>query len=161
MRLFGTRAVEYAPSLGLLAVSIAYLVTAWGYEGTAGEMPVAVGWIMIVLLLLDVISRTETSLGHKVLHVLNPAAEKKREDHPPFARQFSAVLWPVLFSGSLIVIGVLPSVLLYVFGFVRFHGKRSMLYSIAIALGVTAFTWFLFAIALSVDLYDGILFTDA
>ena len=160
MRLFGTRVVEYAPSLGLLAVSIAYLATASGYEGTAGEMPVAVGWIMIVLLLLDLISRTETRAGHKILHVLNPAAEKKREDHPPFARQFSAVVWPILFAASLIVIGVLPSVLLYVFGFVRFHGHRPMLASIAMAVGVTAFTWVLFAFALRVDLYDGILFAD-
>jgi hypothetical protein len=160
MRVLGTRTVEYLPSFGLLLVTLLYLATAYGYEEMAREMPVAVAWVMIVLLVLDITSRTETKLGHRILHLLNPAAEKKREDHPALMLQLSAIFWPLLFTGLMIVAGVLVSVLLYVFGFMRFHGKRSMITALGTAVAVTGFTWFLFAFALSVELYPGLLFQE-
>jgi hypothetical protein len=123
-------------------------------------MPVAVGWVMMGLVILDLTSRTETKVGHRILHLLNPAAEKKHEDHPPLMLQLSAIFWPLLFTALMIAAGVLVSVLLYVFGFMRFHGKRSMLTALGTAVAVTAFTWFLFAFALSVDLYPGLLFQE-
>ena len=59
-----------------------------------------------------------------------------------------------------IVIGVLPAVVLYVFGSMRFHGKRSLFTSFVAAVLVAAFTWALFDVALSVELYPGVLFSE-
>ena len=42
----------------------------------------------------------------------------------------------------------------------RFHGKKSYRTSLITAVFVTAFTWVLFAFALQVELYPGMLFSD-
>jgi hypothetical protein len=157
---FGTRLLDYLTALGLLVITILYLVTAYGYDPRAREIPVAIGWVMVGLVLLDLVSRTNTPVGHALLKFLNPAAEDAPEEHYPALRQVSALSWVFLYTAMLVFIGVLYATPLYVFGSMRFHGKRSYATSLASALVVTAFTYLLFQVALSVELYPGMLFEE-
>ena len=158
--ILGTRVLDYLPALGLLALTVLYLAAAYGYDPRAREIPVAVGWVMFALVLLDLVSRTNTPVGHAVLRFLNPAAEDAPEEHYPMPRQASALGWVFLYTALLVFIGVLYATPLYVFGSMRFHGKRSYSTSLVSAVVVTGFTYLLFQVALSVDLYPGMLFEE-
>jgi hypothetical protein len=159
-QLFGTRILDYLPALGLVAITVLYLATAYSYDARAREIPVAVGWVMLVLLALDLVSRTRTPVGHALLRFLNPAAEETPEERYPMPRQLSALAWVAFYVVGLLSVGVLIATPLYVFGSMRFHGKRTYFTALLTAVLVTAFTWTLFDFALRVELYPGFLFED-
>jgi hypothetical protein len=160
-RVLGTPVVEYIPALALIAVSIGYLAVAYTYSEQARLFPVPVGWLMLALLTLDLVSRTRTPAGFTLTRWLNPAAEGEGpEGRFPVMRQFSAIIWVGIFTVALVLIGIMYAVPLYVFGSMRFHGRKSYLTSLVAAACVTAFTWLLFAFALQVELYPGALFSD-
>jgi Tripartite tricarboxylate transporter TctB family len=160
-RAFGTPIVEYVPALVMVAVTIAYLATAYTYSVQARLFPVPVGWLMLLLLALDLVSRTKTPTGEALTRLLNPAAEAEGvEQRFPLLRQLSAILWVAFFTVALVLIGIMYAVPLYVFGSMRFHGKKSYLTSLITAVCVTVFTWLLFGFALQVELYPGMLFSE-
>ena len=160
-RAFGTPVVDYVPALVMLAVTVGYLAIAYTYTPQARLFPVPVGWLMLALLALDVVSRTKTPIGESLTRLLNPAAEVEgAEPRYPVLRQLSALLWVGLFTAALVLIGIMYAVPLYVFGSMRFHGRKSYQTSLIAAVCVTAFTWVLFAFALQVELYPGALFSD-
>jgi hypothetical protein len=160
-RVLGTPLVEYVPALVMVAVTMAYLVTAYTYAPQARLFPVPVGWLMLLLLGLDLASRTKTPLGETLTRWLNPAAEhEEAEPRFPLLRQLSAILWVAFFTAALVLVGIMYAVPLYVFGSMRFHGKKSYFTSLVTAVAVTAFTWVLFAFALQVELYPGMLFSE-
>jgi len=160
-RILGTPVVEYLPAMVMLAVTVAYLATAYTYSVQARLFPVPVGWLMLALLALDLVSRTKTPFGEQLTRLLNPAAEAEgAEERFPLLRQLSAMFWVALFTAALVLIGIMYAVPLYVFGSMRFHGRKSYLTSLIAAVCVTVFTWVLFAFALQVELYPGALFSD-
>lgn len=160
-RVLGTPLVEYLPALVMLAVTVGYLMMAYTYTVQARLFPVPVGWLMLLLLALDLVSRTKTPIGENLTRLLNPAAEVEgAEPRFPILRQLSAMFWVAFFTAALVLIGIMYAVPLYVFGSMRFHGKKSYLTSLIAAVCVTAFTWVLFAFALQVELYPGALFSD-
>ena len=159
--MLGTPLIEYLPALVMVAITLAYLVTAYTYAPQARLFPVPVGWLMLLLLGLDLVSRTKTPIGETLTRWLNPAAENEEaEPRFPVMRQLSALLWVGFFTAALYLIGIMYAVPLYVFGSMRFHGKKSYSTSLITAVCVTAFTWLLFAFALQVELYPGLLFSD-
>jgi predicted secreted protein len=159
-QVFGTRFIDYLPALGLLAISVLYLATAYTYDANARELPVAYGWVMLALLVLDLVSRTSTQAGHALLNFLNPAAEGADTERYPMARQLSAIFWVLLFTAMLVFIGVLYAVPIYVFASMRFHGKRSLWTALLSAVLTTAFIYALFQLGLRVELYPGRLFAE-
>ena len=160
-RVLGTPFVEYVPALVMVAITIGYLALAYTYAPRARLFPVPVGWLMLLLLALDLVSRTKTPTGEALTRLLNPAAEAEGvEPRFPLLRQFSALLWVAFFTAALLLIGIMYAVPLYVFGSMRFHGKKSYLTSLITAICVAAFTWLLFAFALQVELYPGLLFEE-
>jgi putative tricarboxylic transport membrane protein len=157
-KFLGTPIVSYVPALVMLVITVLYLMTAYTYGEVARLLPVAVGWIMLALLALDLVSRTKTSIGLGLMRVLNPSAEDEdAEERPPLKTQMSAILWPVAFTAGLMLVGVLISVPLYVFLSMRFHGRWSWLWSAITALITTVCIYLLFDIALQVRLYPGML----
>ncbi len=160
-RVLGTPIVEYVPALVMVAITVGYLAMAYTYSVQARLFPVPVGWLMLLLLTLDLVSRTKTPTGETLTRLLNPAAQAEGEEERfPILRQLSAMLWVAFFTAALVLIGVMYAVPLYVFGSMRFHGKKSYLTSLIAAVCVTAFTWVLFAFALQVELYPGVLFSE-
>ena len=160
-RVLGTPIVDYVPALAMVAITIGYLSIAYTYSETARLFPVPVGWLMLLLLALDLVSRTKTPTGEMLTKLLNPAAEAEgAEPRFPLLRQLSAMLWVAFFTVAMVLIGIMAAVPLYVFGSMRFHGKKSYFTSLIAAVSVTVFTWVLFAFALQVELYPGALFSD-
>ena len=163
-QVFGTPVVDYLPGIGLLLFTIGYLVTAYTYDADARAVPAGVAWVMLVLVILDLVSRTRTSAGATLMHWLNPAGDAAAmKDHKryPAVKQIGAVLWIAGFAAGMLFLGILYAVPLYVFASLYFRGGRSLILSLAIAAGATAMIWTLFVAVLGLQLYPGLLFGGA
>lgn len=160
-RTFGTPVVDYLPALGLLIVTAVYLAVAYGYSPVSRAVPVAVGWAVIVLVGLDLASRTQTRFGRSLTRWLNPAADPVQtatQPHYSASKQIAAILWIVGFTAALVLIGVLYAVPLYIFASMRLRGRRPYLACVAVCAGTTLFVWLMFSVVLRLELYPGILF---
>ena len=163
-QIFGTPVADYLPALGLLLLTIGYLATAYGYSPDARAVPSGVAWVMLVLVILDLISRTRTSIGTTLMHWLNPAGDPEAmKDHKryPVLRQVGAVLWIGAFAAAMLFIGILYAVPLYVFASLYFRGGRPLIVAAAVSAGATAMIWTLFVAVLGLQLYPGMLFGGA
>jgi hypothetical protein len=148
--------MKYLPAAGLAIFTAIFLAAAYGYPAQAREFPVAVAWVTLLLVTLDIVSRTDTRVGTAVRRRLNPGAAA--EDSRPLAGQFGAVIWLAAFALMLVLAGILYSVPLYVFASLRFRGNRSWITSLWIAAAATGGIWLLFAVVLRLELYPGYFF---
>jgi len=160
-KFFGSPLVEYLPALGFLGFTIIYLGLAYSYEADARAFPSGVAWVMLVLTLLDLVSRSKTSAGALILRLLNPASLKDAparglEIHPK--KQIFAILWIFGFAILLFLVGILYAVPLYAFVSMRFRSKLSYVLSISVAALITLAIWLLFGVALRINFYPGVFF---
>jgi len=163
-QVFGTPVADYLPALGLLLLTIGYLVTAYGYAPDARAVPAGVAWVMLGLVILDLVSRTRTPLGTTLMHWLNPAGDPEAmKDHKryPVLKQVGAVLWIAGFAAAMLLIGILYAVPLYVFASLYFRGQRPLIVAVAVSAGAIAMIWTLFVAVLGLQLYPGMLFGGA
>lgn len=163
-RLFGTPVRDYLPAVGLLVVTLLYLYLSYGYPPKARAFPAMVAWVMLALIALDLLSRTQTRLGRAVKRALNPAADRVplADDHGQSTRrQVTSVLWVAGVTAAMVLIGIIGAVPLYVFSALRLRGKRPLLTCLLISAATTGFIYLLFGVVLRLNLYPGILFTTA
>ena len=113
--IFGAPLIEYLPALGFLLFTLIYLTLAYSYEVDARAFPAGVAWVMLVLTLCDLVSRSKTSFGIALLRILNPAAEIEGPARGIVAepkRQLFAILWifgfAILLSVPAAFLGILP-----------------------------------------------------
>jgi hypothetical protein len=159
---FGTPVTDYLPAAGLLALTIFYLATAYRYSPEARAVPAGVAWVMLVLVMLDLVSRTRTAMGTTLMHWLNPAGDPdKMADHKRYSalKQIGAVLWIAGFAAAMVLIGILYAVPLYVFASLYFRGKRSLTLAVGVSAAATAMIWLLFVAVLGLELYPGMIFS--
>ena len=134
--------MKYFPAVGLALFTAAFLAAAYTYPSQARAFPVAVAWVTLCLAALDI---AKTCLNPGVAAV----------DSRPLSSQIGATRWLAAFSLTLVLIGILYAVPLYVFASLRFRGHRSWFTSLWIAAVVTGAIWLLFAVVLRLDLYPG------
>ncbi|WP_454857518.1 tripartite tricarboxylate transporter TctB family protein [Rhizobium binxianense] len=164
---FGALAQNFAPPLVLLAVTIVFIVAAYGYPPASREVPLLVCYTLVVLIALDIVSRTSTHTGYLVRKFLNPgnsltdlAKKEEDEQHPSGHRELLAVGWVAAFTAGVMLVGILPSVPVYLASYMIFEGRKKPLFSILIAAAVVLFLWVSFEEILSIQLYRGVLFED-
>jgi hypothetical protein len=163
MKILGTPLVEYLPALALLVLTAIYLATGYGYTPESRAFPITVGWAALLLGIVDIVSRTQTPIGHAIVRRLNPAAAPEKADahpHYPVGKQIQAVLWALGFVALIATIGILYAVPAYVFASLLLRGRRSLLTCLVTAAGVTLFVYLLFVQLLMIELYPGMLFAD-
>jgi hypothetical protein len=162
--ILGTPAAAYLPAAALWVVTAIYLAIAYRYKPMVRAFPAGVAWIMLVLLSLDLASRSETRLGAAIMRWLNPAAVRP-EPTPPQSdttrRQVSAILWLAGFTGLLLLVGILAAVPIYVCAALRWRAQQSYGACLAGAAGATLFIWLLFSVLLRIGLYPGLVFGGA
>ncbi len=158
-KILGSPLLEYLPALGFLLFTVIYLGLAYSYEADARAFPSGVAWVMLVLTLLDLVSRSKTGVGATILRLLNPAGQDEDpargiEVHPK--KQIIAILWIFGFAILLYLIGILYAVPVYAFVSMRFRSKVSYFLSISVAALITLTIWLLFGVALRINLYQGV-----
>jgi hypothetical protein len=161
-RAFGTELSEYLPAAGAAAVAAIYLGAAYQYSPEARAAPLLIGWTVIVLALLDIVSRTQTPVGRALAGFLNPVTNRPRHGHgaepQPAAKQIMAIAWIAGFVAAFALIGAAYAIPLYVFAATRWRGGRPFAVCLLSAALTLAGIWFLFAWLLRLELYPGLLF---
>jgi hypothetical protein len=145
---------RFVPSLALLLVTLAYIAVAMRYRPDARAMPLLAGSLAAVLLALDLISLTSGRIGALLTQWLSPERDAPIGAYPRM-RQAMALAWVIGLTVLSLVVGVLPGVVLYVVGSMRFFGRRSWLSSSVTAVLLAGFIWALFTYTLQISLYPG------
>ena len=161
MKLLGTPLVEYAPPAVLLLVSIGFLAMAYGFNADSAAMPLLIGWAMIVLTALDLVTRMRVPLGDALTRALNPSSLAASHEPPTPSRtlrQATAIGALVVFVAAMLLVGVLPCVPVFTLVALRFGAGKSWLFSVVGALGMLLLIWAVFAKLLGLDIFPGLLF---
>lgn len=153
---------DFSASLVILAIGVIFLLWASTYPRSAAEVPILVAWITIILAVIDAIAQTETSAGRAVRRFV--AAQKiiewKAEGHDEAttSRIASANFWILAYLAGIVLFGFLLMTAAYVFLYMKLHGGKSVLASVATAAGTTIGIWFAFGILFQYPLFPGLLF---
>jgi hypothetical protein len=161
-RAFGTELSEYLPAAGAAAVAAVYLGAAYQYSPEARAAPLLIGWSVIVLAALDIVSRTQTPIGRAISGFVNPVTNRLRHSHggapQPAGKQIMAIVWIAGFVAAFALVGAALAIPLYVFAATRWRGGRPFAVCLLSAAVTLAGIWFLFAWLLRLELYPGLLF---
>lgn len=152
---------RYAPPLALIAVAVVFTAMAFGLDGKSGEIPRLVGIVTLVLLALDLLTRTETPLGTSLLRVLNPDCAEGRgveAADATVAAEIVAILWVCGFVALVMLIGFVRAIPIYMAAYLLIQGRLGLVKSAAITAAFSLGVWALFVLAFSYRLYGGILF---
>jgi uncharacterized membrane protein (DUF485 family) len=155
--------IRLVPPLIALAFSIIFLTWSYGYEDTAQQVPVIVGWSLIVLCLLDVVASTGTKIGElvKVFFTGTIVGEGSADlNNRSLTKVFAAMAWPVGFVAVVYFLGFIKVIPFYVFLFVVIQGKKSVKTGAIAAVIATAFTWIVFELLMNYEVYQGALFAE-
>jgi hypothetical protein len=161
MRVLGTPAVDYLPAVVAAVAAGAYLAAAYGYSPDARAAPLLIGWSVVALAVLDIVSRTQTVAGRTLTRWLNPGSARSHggAGHAyPVTRQTNAMAWIAGFVAAFALIGALYAISLYVFAATRWRGGRPFLVCLVSAAATLAGIWLMFSRLLHLELYPGLLF---
>jgi hypothetical protein len=153
----------YAPPILVLLVTVSFLLLAYTYEGRTRQVPVLVGWILLVLCVLDVIAASATRIGYTVKAFFGGATVgggvAETADYS-IGKVILAILWPTAFVALVVVVGFVVSIPIYVFLFVAVQGLDGIGRAALASIITTACIYVLFEILLKYEIYRGILFTS-
>jgi hypothetical protein len=158
---WGASPREVLPPAVLCLLSVGFLVVAYGFNPASGAMPVLIGWAMVVLTFLDLLTRLRVPLGDMLARALNPSSlAATHEAAVPLqaVRQLVAVGTILLYLASMLLVGVLPTVPVFMLLALRFGARRSWLFSLVGAIVMVVTVWAVFARLLGLAIFPGLLF---
>jgi Tripartite tricarboxylate transporter TctB family len=131
-------------------LALGFLIEAHGFSPAAAAVPLLIGWTTLVLTSLDLFSEirrrpTDTDVADT-------------ETRVPPARAAVAVSGIVLLIAGMTLVGILPSVPVFILIALRWGGRRSLTTSLLTALILTGLLWGTFAGLMRLDLYPGLFF---
>jgi len=150
------------PPLIVSAFAVIFLTWSYTYDQKAQQVPVLVGWSLIVLCVLDLVAATGTALGNGIKTFFTGTivgeASGEAVAAQPMRNVLVAMVWPVAFVVLVYFVGFLISIPIYVFTFVVFQGRKSVKVGAWSAVAATAFTWIVFSQLMQYEVFPGLLF---
>lgn len=147
------------PPLLLFAVSVGYAAWAQKYGDVPRLMPTIVGVATAILAVLDLLSRFDTRLGNFLKVALGADFANREMTHDPGLRAEAVQIgWMVGCILAMLMIGILPTIPLFIAGYMRISGGRPWIGCALSALIVLVFVTVVFEILLDYELYRGVLF---
>ena len=147
------------PPLRLLALSVGYAIWAQRYGSVPRLMPTIVGVSTAVLCVLDLLSRFDTGPGRAIRVALGADFRDREMKHDPALRaEVAQVGWMVGCIVLILLIGILPTVPLFICAYMMTVGRQPLLPSAASGAGVFAVVYLIFEQVLDYALYRGALF---
>ena len=140
-----------------LLLASAVLLMAYGFEGGSGLFPRFIGWIFVVLAGSEVILQLKALLAQKSAG-LTDDANLRQLSRANLIKEMKGLLWLVVLLIGIYLVGIMITLPVYLFSFMRLSGNRSVQQSAIIAFCSTAFVYLLFVLLLDYKLYPGIFF---
>jgi len=154
---------EIGAGLVVLAIGIVFLLWSQIYPPRMSAMPKLVGWVTIVLALIDIAAHFDTTLGRVLrriagLEIAGLSSDSEAAVEPSWRRIVIAMLWVVGYVAAIYIFGLLATTPLYIFLYMAVHGRKSMRISALNAVIVTIAIWITFEYLFHYPLYPGLLF---
>lgn len=140
------------------------LATAMPWQSTARLVPVIVGVVALLCIGISLLNlATRRSVKHGADSLQQPAETTVRRSmhmdlaadwgdlngRQVMARAAQLFAWTAGLLGSMMLVGAIASVFLFIAAFMRFDSKEPWRRSLAVALGITAFIYLIFEVAFS------------
>lgn len=140
----------------LLAVSIAYFIQSLGYNHFARALPELISGVTIAILIIYLV--TVNWAGFRLRSARDMIAEKpqapKRESTGSLPMGLAL---PAIYLGTYVLLGILPSVFLFIAGYTWRFGKAKWYRAVAIGVIVDLVVYALFLGVLKYPIYQGLL----
>jgi len=154
---------RYVAPVLLLLFAVGFLLLAYSYEGRTRQVPVLVGWILLVLCVLDVIAASATRIGEAVTAFFAGAIVANGSGEMAgylVGKIILAILWPSAFVALVVVAGFLVAIPIYVFLFVAIQGRGGIARAALASIITTGCIYVLFEKLLDYKIYQGMLFAS-
>lgn len=152
--------LRVAPTIVVFACSVGFLVWTYAYTGRGHMMPALIGWLLVILAVLDILAATPTKIGAAIAEFFagKVVGEAKSEAHGTLLRTLMAAAWPGAFVAGVVLFGFFVAIPIYVFLFMLLYGGKTLKEAILAAAVTTAFTLVVFEWLLDYEVFRGILF---
>ncbi len=153
----------------VLAVFVAYLITTLSFGNNARLVPLPIAILGTVLVLIQLVRQNLSRTEELELNVFSsltgikndtPVKEEKQPSTPPpnqSRREIQAILFVIIFIGLILLLGPVVAVFLFSSGFLTFTGHYALIKAIWVSALFSIALYLLFAVALQLQLYHGIL----
>lgn len=139
--------------IGGLAAAMYWL--SFNYRPSVRIFPQLICGTLLVLVVLDLLSQTQTAAGRFIVTLFGKEVESET---PAFQGTASGILWVAAFGVMVVLIGFLPSAFLYMLISMTVFGTARPLEAGIWAVGLTSVVWVFFEYMLGFTLYRGFLF---
>jgi len=147
------------PPLVLAALVAGLVVWSYTLNPTAREVPLLVGYGLLTLLAIDFYSRLELPLSRLLRDFWGADFRNREMRHDPrWTDEAALFLWVIGCTAGMVLVGILPSVTVFVLAFMRLHGRRPWRESAICALATLGFVYVVFEVLLDYALYRGAFF---
>lgn len=154
---------DLGPGLFTLAIGMIFLAWSHTYSPRESAMPALVGWITIVLALIDIAAQFDTMWGRLLrraagMDLGDESAIADPAQRPGWTRIAVAMVWVVGYGAAIYLFGLLATTFVYIFLYMTMHGRRPLGPSALSAAVITIAIWVTFEYLFHYPLYPGLLF---
>jgi ABC-type sugar transport system permease subunit len=153
---------EHIMTLCFAVISVGVIVSALRWPFKTALFPVIIGSCALILSLAELsMSVYETTGGRTKKKGQEAMDFKLSEDIPPAVakrRTWTAFGWIIGFFFLIVLFGFIIGIPLYVFLYIKFHGREKWLISILMTVGSWFFFWGLFIWLLDTPMPEGLVF---
>ena len=150
----------YPPILLLIVVGL-LIYSAYDYGETARRLPLVVSTGTLVLIVLDFLSRFRSKVGAMIRIALSAGFQDPEMKHAPqWQSEIMQVIWVAFYVISIVLIGILPTVPIFIFSYMVIQGKQTFVASLVVSILTVLVIGLVFEIFLEYDLYTGMLFNQ-
>ena len=149
------------PPLVLIAVAFLMIVWSQRYNETARLVPLLVSFTLLVLAFFDLVCRFDAPFIGPLRDFCGADFQNREMKHDPSpAAEVSQVLWMVGCVAGMMLIGILPTIPIFILFYIVINGRRPWLESLIVTAIVFAFVYVVFEILLDYQLYRGAFFDE-
>ena len=149
------------PPLVLIAVAFLMIVWSQRYNETARLVPLLVSYSLLILAFIDLVCRFDAAIINPLRDFWGADFQNREMKHDPQpAAEVSQALWMVGCVAGMMLIGILPTIPIFILFYIVINGRRPWLESLIVTAIVFAFVYVVFEILLDYQLYRGAFFDE-
>ena len=149
------------PPLVLIAAAIVMIVWSQRYTETASLVPLLVSYTLLILAFFDLVCRFEKPFIRPLRDFWGADFQNREMKHDPQpAAEVSQVVWIVGCVAGMMLVGILPTIPIFILSYIIINGRRPWLESLIVTAVVFAFVYIVFEMLLNYQLYRGVLFDE-
>jgi hypothetical protein len=151
--------ISVLPPVILLIIVGIFLYWTLDYTQTARRLPMLIGIGTLLLIMLDIISRLPGRLGIYIRFALGAGfQDREMQFSPNWTSELKQLVWLMGCVISVVLIGILPTVPVFIFFYMFIQGRQGVLPSLLVAVAIMVVVWLVFEYLLEYQLFKGMLF---